>query len=67
MYSVTIYFSEFRDADWFAKMAAKSTHDGRRLGPLFSGIMQDSLAKANNVEGPNDMDEEWPSRQPANT
>lgn len=68
MHSVTIYFPNKEDADWFAKLASRSIRAGQRLAPVACGILLDSVAKATEVDGPNPPDPgPKPSRQPANT
>lgn len=50
VHTVTLFFTDAADAEWFAKCAAASVKTHARLDPCRAGIMQDSISKAFSVE-----------------
>jgi len=49
VHTVTLFFTDAADAEWFAKCAAASVKTHARLDACRAGIMQDSLSKAYQV------------------
>ena len=49
VHTVSLFFTDAADAEWFAKCAAASVKTRARLDACRAGIMQDSLSKAYQV------------------
>jgi len=50
IHTVTLYFANPADAEWFARCAAASVDMHKRLDACRAGIMQDSISKAFKVD-----------------